>query len=91
MSPQRFLRVVVLATLCCAVSHAQAPEETTKTRFYDFDALELDGGRAKPKVLYTDARQRAKFGRLFSLKRSFLPELELTGDATVVTPQAPPK
>ncbi len=75
-------------TAAAVPAHAQEAEATPKTRFYNFDALELDGGRARPNVLYTNARQRAQFGRLFSLKRSFLPELELTGAGTAVAPKA---
>lgn len=86
------LRVATLIVLSSgSIGHAQDAPTTTRTRFYNFDDLVLDGARNRPNLLYTDAKQRAKFGRLFSLKRSFLPELERTGAATVVTPGVTPE
>ena len=62
-------------------------EPTSRTRFYDFGELELTGARVKPKVLYTDSKQRAVFDRMFALKRSFLPELRRSADgASAVAP-----
>ena len=50
----------------------------TKTKFYNFDDLLIDGQYKKPKVLYTDARQKVKFERLLKLKKEFLPKLKAT-------------
>jgi hypothetical protein len=50
----------------------------TKTKFYNFDDLLIDGQYKKPEVLYTDARQRVKFERLLKLKKDFLPSLKAT-------------
>ncbi len=80
---------LVLASLAVAASaQAQPPAdgaaddstEGTRTRFYDFNELELTGKAAKPNVLYTDARQRAQFERMFKLRRSFMPELRRSAD-----------
>lgn len=49
--------------------------KNTKTKFYNFDDLLIDGKIKKPKVLYTDARQKVKFERLLRLKKDFLPKL----------------
>ena len=54
------------------------PEKTTKTKFYNFDDLLINGEYKKPQVLYTDARQKVKFERLLKLKKDFLPELKNT-------------
>ena len=81
--------------LLCAASAAQAqppageappeaPAEGTRTRFYDFNELELTGKAKRPNVLYTDARQRAQFERMFKLKRSFMPELRRSADGAAV-------
>jgi hypothetical protein len=44
----------------------------------------IEGAYKKPQVLYTDARQKAKFERLLKLKRDFLPQLRSTSkDATL--------
>jgi hypothetical protein len=50
----------------------------TKSKFYNFDDLLIDGQYKKPKVLYTDARQKVKFERLLKLKKEFLPKLKAT-------------
>ena len=50
----------------------------TKTKFYNFDDLLINGEYKKPQVLYTDARQKVKFEKLLKLKKDFLPKLEST-------------
>ena len=35
----------------------------TKTKFYNFDDLIINGEHKKPQILYTDARQKVKFER----------------------------
>ena len=50
----------------------------TKTKFYNFDDLLINGEYKKPQVLYTDARQKVKFERLLKLKKDFLPKLKST-------------
>jgi|TARA_B100000287_G_C20629730_1_gene779288 hypothetical protein len=46
-----------------------------KAKFYDFNEQIIDGEIKKPTTLYTDSRQRVKFGRLLRLKKSFMPKL----------------
>ncbi len=50
----------------------QAKPRPTKSKFYDFSAQMIDGQRRTPTVIYTDVRERVKFERLLSLKKSFL-------------------
>ena len=50
----------------------------TKTKFYNFDDLLINGQYKKPQVLYIDHRQKVKFERLLKLKRDFLPKLKNT-------------
>ena len=50
----------------------------TKTKFYNFDDLLINGEYKKPQVLYTDARQTVKFEKLLKLKKDFLPKLKST-------------
>ena len=58
-------------------SYAQN-KTSTKTKFYNFDDLLINGEYKKPQVLYTDARQKVRFERLLKLKKSFLPKLKST-------------
>jgi len=50
----------------------------TKTKFYNFDDLLINGEYKKPQVLYTDSRQKVKFEKLLKLKKDFLPKLKST-------------
>ncbi len=59
-------------------STAISQEKNTKTKFYNFDDLLINGQYKKPQVLYTDARQKVKFERLLKLKKDFLPKLKAT-------------
>ena len=56
-------------------SYTKTQKTNTKTKFYNFDDLLIDGKIKKPQVLYTDARQKVKFERLLKLKKDFLPKL----------------
>ena len=49
-----------------------------KTKFYNFEDLLINGEYKKPKSLWIDARQKAKFERLLKLKKDFLPNLKNT-------------
>lgn len=78
------------ALLVAAPVFAQAQDkpaaagDAVKTKFYDFNDMLIEGAYKKPQVLYTDARQKAKFERLLKLKRDFLPQLRSTAkDATL--------
>lgn len=54
------------------------PKPTTKTKFYNFDDLLINGEYKKPQILYTDSRQKVRFERLLKLKKDFLPKLKNT-------------
>ena len=53
-------------------------KKSQKTKFYNFDDLLINGEYKKPKSLYIDAKQKAKFERLLKLKKDFLPQLKNT-------------
>lgn len=55
----------------------------TKSKFYDFNDQIIDGEIKKPTTLYTDAREKVKFDRLMSLKKSFIPQLFKTAKERV--------
>ena len=77
--------VLLALSLTPSMASAQAPAGgTEKTKFYDFNDMLIEGAYKKPQVLYTDARQKAKFERLLKLTRDFLPQLRSTSkDATL--------
>ena len=79
------MKLTVLCALLVVVpAFAQAQDKPAggadpfKTKFYDFNDMLIEGAYKKPQVLYTDARQKAKFERLLKLKRDFLPQLRST-------------
>jgi hypothetical protein len=82
------IRLLLLSMMLSGASFAQEPD-AVRTKFYDFDELSLEGQRKKPALLYTDAKPRARFERLFQLRRSFLPELRRSRDGSAVI--TPPK
>tara|TARA_R100000808_G_scaffold11010_1_gene28750 strand:+ start:2379 stop:2648 length:270 start_codon:yes stop_codon:yes gene_type:complete len=66
---------IALLMLALTIRSAQAEPPTPNAKFYDFGEQIIDGQIKKPTALYTDARQKVKFGRLLELKKSFLPNL----------------
>ena len=54
------------------------PNKPQKTKFYNFDDLLINGEYKKPKSLYIDAKQKAKFERLLKLKKDFIQKLRET-------------
>ena len=81
------LLCALLLALPAAASAQDKPAaggDPVKTKFYDFNDMLIEGAYKKPQVLYTDARQKAKFDRLLKLKRDFLPQLRSTAkDSTL--------
>ncbi len=73
---KRILAIIILIMIA-PTSYAQN-KTSTKTKFYNFDDLLINGEYKKPQVLYTDARQKVRFERLLKLKKSFLPKLKST-------------
>jgi len=67
-----FVLIVYLAIFFAVEAHAKPP---TKSKFYDFSEQLIDGQRRKPTVLYTNIREKVKFARLLSLKKSFMRQL----------------
>jgi len=72
------LRKIGLLLIAISFLLIGAGPKPTKTKFYNFDDLLINGEYKKPQVLYTDARQKVKFERLLKLKKDFLPKLKAT-------------
>ena len=71
------LKILFLLVLASTFVLGQESKKT-KTKFYNFDDLLINGEYKKPQVLWTDSRQKVKFERLLKLKKDFLPKLEST-------------
>ena len=71
-------KILVLLLLLPSTLLANPSSTSTKTKFYNFDDLLINGEYKKPQILYTDARQKGRFERLLKLKKDFLPKLKST-------------
>ncbi len=49
--------------------------DDTKTKFYDFDDLLINGEYKKPQIMYIDDQAKVKFERLLKLKKEFIQKL----------------
>ena len=65
----------IFIILFIALSFAANAAPPSKSKFYDFGDQMIDGEIKKPTGQYVNSRQRARFDRLLSLKKSFLPRL----------------
>jgi len=78
----KFVKNYLIFCLFClfsasgALASPKSPD--TKTKFYDFDDLLINGQYRKPQVLYIDSREKLRFERLLKLKKDFLPKLKNT-------------
>ena len=69
---KKLIALLLLISFMPITVNAKPP---TKSKFYDFSEQLIDGEIKKPTALYTDSRQKVKFDRLLSLKKSFMPQL----------------
>lgn len=72
------LAVLAGAMLVPMVASAQDAGDDVKTKFYNFDDMLIDGELKKPDGFVYGKVEKAKFDRLLSLKKSFLPKIEET-------------
>jgi hypothetical protein len=78
-----FAAVVLGMGLMTGTVSAQ-DDEDVKTKFYDFDDMLIDGEFKKPEGFVYGSIEKAKFDRLLSLKKSFLPKIEQTAKSDVL-------
>lgn len=70
--------------LFSASAFAQDSGDDTRSKFYDFNDMLVDGRLKTPDLMKTDARGKAKFNRLLQLKKSFIPKIrESTEEAAL--------
>lgn len=72
---QIMVKILVFVIVFLPIGSGAAP---TKTKFYNFDDLLINGTYKKPQVLYIDSNQKIKFEKLLKLKKDFLPKLKKT-------------
>ena len=65
----------IIFTLTTAMA---APPKGVKSKFYDFSEQLINGQVRKPTVIYMNHREKVKFKRLLSLKKSFMRQLFAT-------------
>lgn len=66
-----FIILLMVALYLCMVSNSLA-NPPIKSKFYDFSEQLINGEVRKPQTFYTNVRDKVKFERLLSLKKSFL-------------------
>ena len=69
---------ILIFILFMFVSFDASGKDKDTTKFYNFDDLLINGKVKKPQVLWTDARQKVKFGKLLRLRKDFLPNINKT-------------
>tara|TARA_R100001224_G_C3994231_1_gene140350 strand:- start:53 stop:295 length:243 start_codon:yes stop_codon:yes gene_type:complete len=70
--------LLITITTAILFSTAASAAPPSKSKFYDFGDQVIDGEIKKPVGEYFSDRQRARFDRLTSLKKSFLPKMFIT-------------
>ena len=69
---------LLLALAGAPVTAIAQDANKTKTKFYNFDDLLINGEYQKPTVLYTDSKKKMKFEALLSLKKQFIKKVKET-------------
>jgi hypothetical protein len=78
----RILFAVLVVVLMSGPVFAAKPAKV-KAKFYDFGTQLIDGKIQKPTVVYTGAAERARFGRLLRLKKSFMSHIHQSGKSSL--------
>ncbi len=80
---KRVITLAVAACMMCVAPSAFAQDAEggdTKSKFYDFDDMLIDGQFKKPDIMKEKGRKTAKFNRLSKLKKGFLPKIVETSE-----------
>ncbi len=75
---QRVATIIGFLTIILMASTSFAQDQPTKSKFYDFDDMLIDGQLKIPDGMRAEARKKAKFKRLLNLKKSFLSRVRET-------------
>ena len=83
---KKIVMMAIVGCMMCAAPAAFAQDEggaeggDTKSKFYDFDDMLIDGQFKKPDIMKEKGRKTAQFKRLSSLKKGFLPKIVETSE-----------
>lgn len=70
------LIIVAVFVLFSASAFAQDEGGETRSKFYNFDDMLVDGQLKTPDMIKNQARGKAQFKRLLNLKKSFMPKIK---------------
>ena len=70
--------ITLFFTIFMSTTALAAPPKNVKSKFYDFGEQLINGEVRKPTVIYMNHRDKVKFKRLLSLKKSFMSQLYAT-------------
>lgn len=70
------LLIVLAFVLSSASAFAQDEGGETRSKFYNFDDMLVDGQLKTPDMIKNQARGKAQFERLLNLKKSFMPKIK---------------
>lgn len=70
------LLIALAFVLTSASAFAQDDGGETRSKFYNFDDMLVDGQLKTPDMIKNNARGKAQFKRLLNLKKSFMPKIK---------------
>ncbi len=75
---RRMIGLIVALAFVLGSANAFAQDEggDTRSKFYNFDDMLVDGQLKTPDLIKNQARGKAQFKRLLNLKKSFMPKIE---------------
>lgn len=74
---RRAITLLIALSFVLISANAFAQDEgETRSKFYNFDDMLVDGQLKTPDLMKTEARGQAQFERLLNLKKSFLPKIK---------------
>ena len=80
---RKVLSGLVLGLLVVLGSPALAQDDT-RSKFYNFDDMLIDGQLKTPDLMKAEAREKAQFKRLLDLKKSFIPKVRETAEESAL-------
>lgn len=80
---KRIWCALILGSFIVTASPAMAQDDT-RSKFYNFDDMLIDGQLKTPDLMKAEAREKAQFKRLLNLKKSFIPKVRETAEESAL-------
>lgn len=80
---KRIVSGLAVGAMLLTTSLAMAQDET-RSKFYNFDDMLIDGQLKTPDLMKAEAREKAQFKRLLNLKKSFIPKVRETAEESAL-------